>query len=348
MAMKFNEEIKRGTLQIGSNHPTYIIAEMACAHNGDLQQAKDLISASKEAGADACQLQFFVPEETVTPSHKVFSVLQDIAFSEAEWKELFDFGMNLGLDMWVCTYDKTSVEWAAKFGAVGIKLNSADLSNPDVLKAVAKSNIPFTLGTGASTMEEIRRGLVFLEEYGAEDCILMQGVQNFPTLNKDLHISRISLLINTFPGLSVGYADHTDGDDPYGNVIDLLAIGLGAVLLEKHITLDRSAKGIDYQAALEPDEFKKYVANMRRGKEAMGSSKELEFTESDLKYRKFQKKSIVAAQNMLAGQAISRQDVLFLRNEVPGIPPIVFSELEGKKLTTDILQYDNILPENLG
>ena len=341
--MEFNRLIQINDKVIGEGHRPYIIAEMACAHNGDYQQAKNLIQASFDAGADACQLQFFVPEETVTPNHEVFSILKDISFSDKEWTELFNFGMGLGIDMFVCTYDVPSVELAIRLGAVGIKLNSADLSNPDVLKAVAESKISFTIGTGASTFDEIARGLRFTYDNGARNVVLMQGVQNFPTQNKDLNISRIKLLKNVFENIPVGYADHTDGDDQFGNVIDLLAVGLGASVLEKHITLSRKAKGIDYQAALEPNEFKEYVQTIHKGFEAMGTTEIKPFSASDLKYRKFQKKSIVAATNLNKGDIITKDKVRFLRNEIPGMAPIEFDKIENKKLMAPKQAFDNLL-----
>jgi N,N'-diacetyllegionaminate synthase len=172
---------------------------------------------------------------------------------------------------------------------------------------------------------------------------LMHGVQNFPTKNNDLNIARIELIKDTFKNIPVGYADHTDGEDKFGNVIDLLAVGMGAAVLEKHITLSRAAKGIDYQAALEPAEFAAYVKTIRKGYEAMGKAEIKPFTESDLKYRKFQKKSIVASSDLKAGEVISREKVRFLRNSVPGISPIEFNKLENKKLRSDKIIFENIL-----
>lgn len=341
--MKFNTTIDIKGKRIGLGENPYIIAEMACAHNGDFEQAKALIKASHETGADACQLQFFVPEETVTPSHEVFKVLQDISFTDKEWTDLFNYGRELGIDMFICTYDVPSVLLAKKLGADGIKLNSADLSNPDVLKAVAQSGIPFTLGTGASTFEEIERGLKFTSDNGAQNVVLMHGVQNFPTKNTDLNIARIQLIKNTFKNIPVGYADHTDGEDTFGNIIDLLAVGMGAAVLEKHITLSRAAKGIDYQAALEPSEFAAYVKTIRKGFEAMGIAETKPFSESDLKYRKFQKKSIVASTDLKAGDIISRDKVRFLRNSIPGIAPIELDKLVNKKLRSDKTIFENIL-----
>ncbi|HAQ70293.1 MAG TPA: hypothetical protein DCR48_04880 [Flavobacteriales bacterium] len=332
-----------GNRILGGTNSPFVIAEMACAHDGSFDKAKALIEASVKANADAVQLQFFVPDETVTPSHEAYTILCDIAFSDAQWKELFDFGKQKGIQVFVCTYDVPSVKLAASLGADGIKLNSSDLSNPEVLIEVAKSGIPLTLGTGASTMEEIARGIATLEENGAENIILMHGVQNFPTGIDDLNISRINLLRSVFPDYEVGYADHTEGGSEFSLKADLVAIGLGASVLEKHITLDRSEKGIDYQAALEPKEFEHYVNDVQMAFRAFGTSKIKDFSASDLKYRKFQKKSIVANRDLSEGSVLHRTDVKFVRNENPGLPPIEFSKIEGKILNSDIKENQNII-----
>lgn len=315
---------------------------MACAHNGNLQEAKDLIDASVKAGADAVQLQFFVPEETVTPLHEAWDVVNKIAFSKIEWQEIFTYARKQHILVYVCTYDVPSVLWAKEMGADGIKLNSADLSNPEVLIEVSKMGVPFTLGTGASTMEEINAGIKYCEENGAREIILMHGVQNFPTQNKDLNISRIGLLKKVFSKYQVGYADHTEGGDPFGLYIDLIALGNGATVFEKHITLDRSLKGVDYQAALEPKEFIQYCKNIRHAAEGFGNGELKEMNESDLKYRKFQKKSIVAKKDISSGIKISREHVYFVRNTEPGIPPNKLQEVIGKTTTKKILKFENI------
>jgi sialic acid synthase SpsE len=345
--MNFNSQITIRNKTIGPGNRPYIIAEMACAHDGSFEKAKQIIDASVAAGADATQLQFFVPECTVTPHHEAFGILQDIVFTAEEWTELFNYSRSKDIDVWVCTYDVPSVELAVKLGADGIKLNSADLMNPDVVVAVAKSGIPFTLGTGASTVDEVRSGLQLAEDNGAKDVVLMQGVQNFPTKNEDLHISRMVMLRNEFEGLPVGYADHTDGDDPFGKIIDLVAVGLGANLIEKHITIDRSEKGIDYQAALEPEEYKLFVANIHKAFVAFGTHEVRPFTPSDLKYRKFQKKGVVAGRDIASGETITRADVEFIRNVEPGVAPINFPELEGKKAARDIKKFENIVHDDV-
>lgn len=341
MKKKFNDIIEIKGKKISNSFQPYIIAEMACAHNGEVKQAIDLTQAAFEAGADAIQLQFFDKSQVVTPNHPAFSVLQDISFSDDEWKEIHDHAFQLDIDILVCTYDVPSVDLAIQLGCDGIKLNSADLSNPEVLQKTAQTGVPLTLGTGASTLQEISSGLETIYKNGGRNVVLMHGVQNFPTQREDLNISRIQLLQDVFE-MPVGYHDHTDGEDSFGQVIDLIALGMGVAVLEKHITLDRSKKGVDYQAALEPSEFKNYVENMRNGYIAYGSRELRPFNESDLKYRKFQKKSIVAARDINAGEPIDRRSVLFIRNEVPGIAPIHYDQVEGKKTKKKIAKFENI------
>jgi sialic acid synthase SpsE len=337
-----NKQVVIRNRVIGPGQAPYIIAEMACAHDGIEEKAIRLVDAAVAAKADAIQLQFFVPDETVTPNHPVYDVIKRIAFDAQTWKRIFDHARSKDIAVFVCTYDVPSVKLAVEYGADAIKLNSADLSNPDVLSAVAASGLPFTLGTGASTFEEIANGLFFAEEHGATNVILMHGVQNFPTRVEDLNISRVELLRDAF-GVPVGYHDHTDGDDPFGKMVDLVAVGLGACVIEKHITIDRSEKGIDYQAALEPEEFRLFVENIRRARVAYGTKSIRPFTESDIRYRKFQKKSVVSAHAIKAGQTITRADVSFIRNVEPGLPPNKFPEVEGKKAKRDFQPFENIL-----
>ena len=341
------EKIIKGGFRIGSsllqNHSKpYVIAEMACAHNGNIDEAKQLIKASVDAGADAVQLQFLVAEETVTPFHEAFDVIKSIEFSVEQWKEIVSYARKFEIDVFTCTYDVPSVALAVETKCDGIKLNSADLSNPDVLAAVAKSGIPLTLGTGASTLDEINEGLEFLKSNGAKDIVLMHGVQNFPTAVQDLHINRLEFLMDQFPEYTIGYADHTDGENSFAKVVDLLAVAKGVGVIEKHITLCRADKGIDYQAALEPEELKAFVSRIDAAYQALGSKLERPFSASDLKYRKFQKKGVVAARELKEGETITRNDVLFIRNVEPGLPPKEFGKIEGQKLKVARAKFDNI------
>lgn len=324
----------------------YIIAEMACAHDGDIAKAKKLIDTAVEAHADAVQLQFFSPDDLVTPDHEIYDLLQKINFSHQDWKEIHKYAGQYDIHIFACTYDIPSAQLAIDLKVDGIKLNSSDLSNPDLLRIVAESQIPFTLGTGASTIEEIDQAVQTSKQYGGDQIIIMHGVQNFPTAIDNAHINKIKLLHRHF-GLPVGYQDHTDASNPFSRMIDLLAIGAGACVIEKHITVDRSKKGTDYEAALEPKEFKEFVKLIRTAEAAMGPTTIQPLSESDIAYRRFQKKSIVATRDIGIGEKISRQDITFLRTSKAGIPPISFKEIVGKTVTKNIQKFKPLLLKDI-
>ncbi|GAB7081851.1 N-acetylneuraminate synthase family protein [Megalodesulfovibrio paquesii] len=340
--------IRLGSKEVGPQRPAYIIAEMACAHDGDPAKALRLVEAAATTGADAVQLQFFSRDHQVTPDHPAYATLQRIAFTREQWEPIVAAARATGLDVLACTFDVPSARLALEFRVDGIKLNSSDLSNPDLLDLVAASGTPFTLGTGASTVEEICAAVLAAERHAPLHMILMHGVQNFPTAIADAHIRRVGLLQRIFD-YPVGYADHTDGSLPESPLMDLLALGAGACVLEKHYTLSRAEKGVDYQAALEPEEFARYVQLVRTAEAALGPARFKTLSESDRTYRQFQKKSIVAARNLAAGEVLTRDMVEFMRTSgEPGLPPTAWSALKGRRLTAPLARYAQVLHSNLG
>ncbi len=292
----------------------YVIAEMACAHNGDFGKAQALVEVAATAGVDAVQLQFFSPPANVVEHHRLRPVLENIEFDAGQWEKLVQSSRERALQVFVCAYDMPSLELALRLGVDGIKFNSADLGNSEMLIRCAESGTAFTLGTGGSRMEEIGFALSTVLAHGGDRVVLMHGLQSFPTRIDKASIRRIAQLRDCF-GALVGYADHTDGDDPFCEVVDLLALGAGACVLEKHFTLERAAKGLDYQAALNPDQLRAYVQRARLATRALGTGWPLPFDEDDLRYRQFQKKRIVATRDLAAGTVLGREHLALLRTE---------------------------------
>lgn len=338
----FNNEFSVRTKSIGLYHSPYVIAEMACAHDGDIIKAKALIDAVAEAGFDAVQLQIFHPEHQVTPGHEVYDFLATWAFSAVEWSEIVSYARRYDIAISGFLYDMPSLELALKLGIDCIKLSSADLSNPEMLEASARSKLPITLGTGASTLDEIGNALQCIGKASGEKVVLMHGVQNFPTTISTANIRRIQMLQRVFQ-LPVGYQDHTEAELDISKAIDLVAVGMGACIIEKHITLDRSEKGADYQAALEPDEVKMFVKYIRDASIALGPRCSQSLNQSDLTYRQFQKKSIVAAELLPEGTKITREKVEFLRTSTSiGLYPSELPQLLGNKTRRDIEKFEQI------
>lgn len=324
----------------------YIIAEMACAHDGEVEKAKALIDAAAEAQVDAIQLQLFRRDYQVAPHHGIYPLLGTLEFSDGEWKDIYGHAKTTDLAIFAFTYDIPSLELALELGIDGIKLSSADLSNPEMLEAAARSGLPVTLGTGASYMDEISRALSCIGASGGDKVVLMHGVQNFPTTIKNANIKRIRMLQREF-NLPVGYQDHTEADLEISKILDLAAVGMDVCIIEKHITQDRSEKGTDYQAALEPEELVKFVKYIRDTSVALGSDEIKEFSESDMKYRKFQKKSITAACTIPEGSEITRDKILFLRNDTPGLSPMDLPDILGKKAKKQIDRFEQIQLHNM-
>jgi len=326
---------------IGQTERPYIIAEMACSHNGNKENALKLIDLAVYGNADAIQLQLFTIEEMLVPTHEAYSLVKDIEFTKSEWKEIIEYAQKFEIDVLVFAYDIVSLEFALEMNVDGIKLNSSDLLNIDMLERVAKENIPFLLHTGSSSIDEISTAINLVKEYDCGQMILMHGVQNFPTDVKNANIGRVKMLKDIFK-LPVGYDDHTEGGTEFSPIIDLIAIGIGADVLEKHITLSRAEKGVDYVSALEKVEFKEYVDRVHLASEAIGSFIPKQFNESDFKYRKFQKKSIVSIRDIEIGEILQRSDFKYMRNKSNGMQPIESLEIIGKTVNKKINKYDNI------
>ncbi|MEM6902698.1 MAG: N-acetylneuraminate synthase family protein [Pseudomonadota bacterium] len=335
------------TISPGEN--TYIIGEMACAHQGEVAQAEQLVDAIAAAKADCVQLQIFQPEANMVPTADLYSTLEQLHFTPAIWQSLADRARNADCQVSIFVYDEPSLDIGLSVKPDLLKLNSSELSNPPLVKATAESGLPFTLGTGSSTFEEIAKALSIIDAAGAGDrVILAHGVQNFPTPIEEANINRIGLLQQSF-GRPVMFADHTSGDHALATAIDLVALGAGAVLLEKHVTLDRGAQGVDWQAALEPGEFSTYVYTMRVGASSLGPNQPMPLNASDAKYRRFQKKSVVARRDLTAGSELTAKDVVFLRVQGPqeGIAPADFDRFAGWRLRRDMPAYGQLFPHDL-
>lgn len=334
--------------RVSDADPVFIVGEIACGHQGDVGQCKALIDAVADAGADAVQLEFFYPPANMVGSLEFYKIVEDLAFTREEWRDLMAHARRRDIAVSAFVYDDVSTEWALGMNPDMLKLNSSDISNPDLIVAAARSGLPFTVGTGASTFDEIKEAVVLAQEHGGHRMILQHGVQNFPTPSDQAHIRRIALLKEAF-GALVMYADHTDASLPLAHHLDLAALGMGACMIEKHVVLSRAAKGVDWQAALEPAEFKAYVETMRAGSRALGPHLLPPPSEGDARYRRFQKKSIVAARDIPAGAKLTRADVSFLRaqGKETGLSPMKFAAIAGRATNRPIAKWEQITLDDL-
>lgn len=327
--------------QRASDRP-YVIAETACAHDGDPETLRTLLREVAAAAPDAVQVEILSPDHQVTPDHDVYDIIDDLAFSWDTWEDILTEMNSMEQQVVVFAYDRPSLEFALEQDVDGIKLSSADLTNPEMIELAAEAAVPTTLSTGGCSAEEIAKTVEQYTAISETDPILMHGLQNFPTAVSDAWINRVRLLRDLFD-LPVGYQDHTDGSSAFAEYVDLLALGAGATVLEKHVALSRLETETDFEAALEPDEFADYVETVRTGCDALGPSRLKAVSKSEREYHKFQKKRVVTTQPVGEGERITREKVEFLRTgSTEGLVPRQFDRVEGGKTVRDLPKFESI------
>jgi N,N'-diacetyllegionaminate synthase len=325
-----------------------IIAEMSCSHEGDLDLARKIIDAAANAKADAIQLQIWSLTHMMSPQRKEYELLKKIEFNQEQWKDLVLYSKKKypNLKIYVCVYEHSSIDFIDALNIDGYKLNSSDLSNPLVLDKVAKKKKPINLSVGASTVLEIKNAIKRIKKISSSKITLMYGHQSFPTKPENVHMSYMSKLANQFK-LPIGYQDHCDADHESGFWLPAASLGMNISILEKHITHDRSKKGIDHESALNPLEFTKFVEMVRCIEKAKGISTVRPFSDEELKYREFQKKSIVAVRDLKKGCILTHDDITFMRAETLGLAPDKIKIVIGKKLLKELKAFETILEKNI-
>ena len=266
-------EIKLGNRMIGDGHPTYIVGEIGINHNGDMEIAKDLIRAAKENGLDAVKFQKRTPELCVPDNQKnqmretpwgYISYLDyryKVEFNEEQYWEIDSYCKEIGIDWFASPWDELSVDFLEKFSPICYKVASASLTDSGLLKKLNDSGRPIILSTGMSTMEQIREAVSKLDQ---DRLILTHTTSSYPCPPDELNLRMIQTLKNEFT-CPVGYSGHE-----VGLVTSVVAVALGACLVERHITLDRAMWGSDQAASVEPVGLKRMVKDIRVTEMALG------------------------------------------------------------------------------
>ncbi|MCP3941165.1 MAG: hypothetical protein GY710_06760 [Desulfobacteraceae bacterium] len=332
-----------------SDNMTYIIAEMACSHEGDPELALKIIDGAGRAGADAIQFQIWFLPEMVVPHHKDYKLLSKIELSQMQWQNLVEYTRDKypGMDIIACVYETKSIDFAMTMDVDAFKIHSADLSNPLFINHVAQTGKRIDLSVGASTLDEIQNAIEWIRNVSKKVSIwLMYGYQIFPTPTEAINLNFLKKIKQLFE-LPIGYQDHSDGDSEAGFWLPAVAVGMQVDCLEKHITHDRSLKGIDHQAALNPDEFKKFVTMVRELDIAKGISVPKPFLSQELIYRKNSKKSIVVSRDIKKDTVIKESDLHYMRADELGLPPDQAYRVIGRKIRHDINHYSLIKEEDV-
>lgn len=330
------------------NNRVHIIAEMACSHDGDPALGRIIIDGAGAAGADSVQFQIWSVDRMVVPHHADIPLLKRIELSPQTWKDLAAYSRDRYPNMQIiaCVYERSSVDVAEELGVDAYKIHSADLSNPGLIEYVANTGKRIDLSVGASTVVEIQTAVEWIRSAGNDKVWLMYGYQGFPTPTNAINLAYMMKLKHMFE-FPIGYQDHSAGDSDSAFWLPAAAVGLGVDILEKHITHNRALKGIDHEAALNPDEFGRFVAMVRELEAARGVSRPQPFSEQETKYRKYSKKSIVATTDLAEGKVIGPEDLVAMRSDILGLPPDQAPALIGKQLKEPIKAYHVITLDHI-
>lgn len=332
-----------GGVTISDKSNSFIIAEIGNNHNGDVKLAKKLVDLACDAGADCVKFQMrtmaslYGAEATVGGSSDlgaeyVMDLLKKFQLTNSELISVFDYCKSKGL-MPLCTpWDVGSLLVLEDYGMEAYKVASADLTNHELLGALIETGKPLICSTGMSTEFEIKSSIDFLRRHGANFALLHCN-STYPTPFKDINLAYISRLKEMSGGL-VGYSGHERGIS-----VPIAAVALGAKIIEKHFTVDKSMEGNDHKVSLLPQEFKVMVEEIRKIEESLGEHTERKISQGELLNRETLAKSIVAKAIISCGDLVTRE-MLDFKSPGEGLQPMYIEQLLGKKAKRDFVGGD--------
>ncbi len=337
--------VSMNSLNLAERKSAYIIAEIASAHCGSIEKFKSIIASSAEAGVDAVKFQIFDVDHFVSTFHPNYPNNKKNQLHAEQWREIFTYTQQFPVHIWADVFDEGSADLAEPY-VWGFKLHSTDITNPFMLEHVAKKNKPVILAAGGATLEELKRAVQVLQHAENQQIILSHGFQAYPTDIMKVNLQRLKLLKKEFPQCIIGYHDHTDAELPLAVSIPLAAVAYGAMVLEKHVTDDRSLKGFDYESSLNPSELKAMVQQIRSWEHSLGDDS-FTMSKDEQKYRDYTKRYLVAKGNIPAGKIITLNDLAFKRSSPKGLGASEYSKIVGRKTLRDILPDQTLSPKDV-
>jgi N,N'-diacetyllegionaminate synthase len=290
---------------------TFIIAEIAQSYEGSFEDASALVTAASQAKADAVKFHLFFADELAVPAYEHYALFRRLEFTVKQWGDLAALARSLGLAFFADVLGPDGLRVLDEIGADGLKIHATDMENLTLLRAVGITRRPVLLACGGATTGEIATAIRTLRQAGSREICLLHGFQASPTAPEDSRLLRMHALARTFD-LPAGYADHIDGEHELARVWPLVAVSAGASVIEKHLTLNRSAQKEDYISALNPDEFRTMVDWIRLVERGLGRD-DFDLAQAEAAYRLAARKRTVAVRELKAGTTVSEADIALKR-----------------------------------
>ncbi len=322
--------------KIGVEHPPYIVAELSANHNGDLGNALQLIELAKQAGADAVKIQTYRPDTITIDSknpefqirgglwdgHSLFELYQK-AHTPWDWHaDLFTRASDVGITLFSSPFDDTAVELLEELQAPAYKIASFEAIDLPLIARVAETGKPLIISTGMSSRQEIAEAIECARDHGADEIAILHCVSSYPAPAEDYNLKTIPDMIEEF-AVPVGLSDHT-----LGNVTAIGAIALGACIVEKHLTLDRTRGGADDSFSIEPDEMRQLCQDVQIAAAAMGKVHygPVESDSGNIQFRR----SLFVVSDVRPGEIFSADNVRSIRPG-NGLAPKNLPDVLGKR-----------------
>jgi N,N'-diacetyllegionaminate synthase len=320
------------------NEPVFVIAEAGVNHNGDLALALKLCDAAREAGADAVKFQTFRAEDLVVPGAPTaeyqarqtgqrdqFAMLRQLELSEDAHRTIHSHCAAAGIEFFSTPFSVAAVDLLLRLGVRRLKLSSGELTHRALVEHAAAAGLPLLVSTGMATMEEIREALHWIgtARRNLLGVTVLHCTSAYPAPDGALNLRAIGTMARDL-GVAVGYSDHSLGIEA-----PLAAVALGASVIEKHLTLDRTLPGPDHSASLEPDEFRQMTAGIRRVSAMLGDGVKAP-TPQERDTARVARRSVVAATDIAAG-AVIEEAMLMCRRPATGIAPSELGRVTGQR-----------------
>lgn len=328
-----------------------IIAEAGVNHNGSLDLAKQLIDKAVEAGVDIIKFQTFKSEKLVSKAARQaeyqqrnigkkdegqLAMLKKLELSQADHEELISYCNERGISFFSTAFDMDSIDYLHSLDMGLWKIPSGEITNYPYLRKIAQYKEPVILSTGMCELSDIEAAMKVLLDFGVqkEQITILHCNTEYPTPFADVNLKAMLEIGEKF-GVQIGYSDHTKGIE-----VPVAAVALGAIVIEKHFTLDKNMEGPDHKASLEPDELKAMVSAIRNIEQALGSGHKT-ISESERKNIEIARKSIVAARPIEAGEMLTEEN-LTVKRPGNGISPMRWNEVVGTRAVKSFNEEDPI------
>jgi sialic acid synthase SpsE len=346
-----HNSIKLGSRAVNSRSKPYVIAEIGVNHEGSMDQAKRLIDQARKGGADAAKFQSYKAgtlaskhspsywDTSKEPTRSQYALFQKYdSFGPDEYRALAEHCRQAGIDFLSTPFDDAAIEFLDPLVSF-FKIASADLTNIPFLRKVAAKGKPVVLSTGASTLGEVDIAVEALTQAGCADIALLHCILNYPTDNANAHLRMIEGLKRAYPRNIIGYSDHTLPDDAMTSLVT--AHLLGAVIIEKHFTHDKTLPGNDHYHAMDRHDLARFVELAETVHVLLGPSDHKAPIATEAISRINARRSIVLARDVAAGQQLTAEDLTYKRPGT-GVSPLHWDAVLNRR-TAAALQADQVL-----